>query len=57
MNSASSEVLAAVRAIKNWNRWGPYAATAYAINRGATPLMMFHVMRTEIKLGRGERHA
>lgn len=37
---ASPQALAAVRAAKNYDRWGPDAATKYASNHGASLLLL-----------------
>ena len=36
---ASDKALAAVRAAKNFDRWGPFAATRYASRHGVSVIM------------------
>lgn len=48
---ASPQALAAVRAAKNWNRWGYNAAFQHMLNHNVPPLMFAVVIDFELKRG------
>ncbi|MFZ2974948.1 MAG: hypothetical protein WA049_20155 [Ferribacterium limneticum] len=45
--SATAQAHAAIIAAKNYDRWGPYAATVYASRRGASVAMLCMAMGFE----------
>lgn len=45
--TATTQARAAIIAAKNYDRWGPYAATVYASRRGASVAMLCMAMGFE----------